>query len=86
MPSFPSSSPKLPSGYRLLRLEAVDSTNAEARRRAHERCVQEHPAEDLELDGARRRPEQALQREEPAHRWPLARRLGRWAGHGSPAD
>jgi BirA family biotin operon repressor/biotin-[acetyl-CoA-carboxylase] ligase len=34
MPSFPSSSPKLPSGYRLLRLEAVDSTNAEARRRA----------------------------------------------------
>jgi BirA family biotin operon repressor/biotin-[acetyl-CoA-carboxylase] ligase len=33
--SFISSpSPKLPSGYRLLRLETVDSTNAEARRRA----------------------------------------------------
>ena len=29
-----SSSPKLPAGYRLLRLETVDSTNAEARRRA----------------------------------------------------
>jgi BirA family transcriptional regulator, biotin operon repressor / biotin---[acetyl-CoA-carboxylase] ligase len=29
-----SSSPKLPPGYRLLRLETVDSTNAEARRRA----------------------------------------------------
>src|SRR3990170_7462312 len=26
--------PKLPSGYRLLRMETVDSTNAEARRRA----------------------------------------------------
>jgi BirA family biotin operon repressor/biotin-[acetyl-CoA-carboxylase] ligase len=34
MPSFASSSPKLPSGYRLLRLETVDSTNSEARRRA----------------------------------------------------
>jgi BirA family biotin operon repressor/biotin-[acetyl-CoA-carboxylase] ligase len=34
MPSFSSPSPKLPSGYRLLRLETVDSTNAEARRRA----------------------------------------------------
>jgi BirA family biotin operon repressor/biotin-[acetyl-CoA-carboxylase] ligase len=34
MPPFASSSPKVPSGYRLLRLETVDSTNAEARRRA----------------------------------------------------
>ena len=34
MPSFASPSPKVPSGYRLLRLETVDSTNAEARRRA----------------------------------------------------
>jgi BirA family biotin operon repressor/biotin-[acetyl-CoA-carboxylase] ligase len=34
MPAFTSSSPKLPSGHRLLRLETVDSTNAEARRRA----------------------------------------------------
>jgi BirA family biotin operon repressor/biotin-[acetyl-CoA-carboxylase] ligase len=34
MPTFPSPSPKLPSGYRLLRLESIDSTNAEARRRA----------------------------------------------------
>jgi BirA family biotin operon repressor/biotin-[acetyl-CoA-carboxylase] ligase len=34
MVSFTSSSPKLPSGYRLLRIETVDSTNAEARRRA----------------------------------------------------
>ena len=34
MAYFVSSSPKLPPGYRLLRLEAVDSTNAEARRRA----------------------------------------------------
>jgi BirA family transcriptional regulator, biotin operon repressor / biotin---[acetyl-CoA-carboxylase] ligase len=34
MPSSTSPSPKLPSGYRLLRLETVDSTNAEARRRA----------------------------------------------------
>lgn len=34
MVSFTSSSPKLPSGYRLLRMETVDSTNAEARRRA----------------------------------------------------
>ena len=33
MPPFASSSPKLPAGYRLLRLETVDSTNAEARRR-----------------------------------------------------
>jgi len=31
---FSSTSPKLPSGYRLLRMETVDSTNAEARRRA----------------------------------------------------
>lgn len=29
-----SPSPKLPTGYRLVRMEAVDSTNAEARRRA----------------------------------------------------
>jgi BirA family biotin operon repressor/biotin-[acetyl-CoA-carboxylase] ligase len=34
MRSFTSPSPKLPCGYRLLRLESVDSTNAEARRRA----------------------------------------------------
>jgi BirA family biotin operon repressor/biotin-[acetyl-CoA-carboxylase] ligase len=34
MRSFSSSSPKLPSGYRLVRLETVDSTNAEARRRS----------------------------------------------------
>jgi len=34
MTYFSSPSPKLPSGYRLLRLETVDSTNAEARRRA----------------------------------------------------
>ncbi|MGD9501833.1 MAG: biotin--[acetyl-CoA-carboxylase] ligase [Methyloceanibacter sp.] len=34
MASFASSLPKLPSGYRLLRMETVDSTNAEARRRA----------------------------------------------------
>jgi BirA family biotin operon repressor/biotin-[acetyl-CoA-carboxylase] ligase len=34
MPSLTSPSPKVPSGYRLLRLETVDSTNAEARRRA----------------------------------------------------
>lgn len=34
MPAFTSSSPKLPSGHRLLRIETVDSTNAEARRRA----------------------------------------------------
>ena len=34
MPPFASSSPKVPSGYRLLRLETVDSTNAEAGRRA----------------------------------------------------
>ena len=33
MPPFASSLPKVPSGYRLLRLETVDSTNAEARRR-----------------------------------------------------
>jgi BirA family transcriptional regulator, biotin operon repressor / biotin---[acetyl-CoA-carboxylase] ligase len=32
-PFFASSSPKVPAGYRLLRLETVDSTNAEARRR-----------------------------------------------------
>jgi BirA family biotin operon repressor/biotin-[acetyl-CoA-carboxylase] ligase len=34
MPDFSSTSPKLPAGYRLVRLESVDSTNAEARRRA----------------------------------------------------
>jgi BirA family biotin operon repressor/biotin-[acetyl-CoA-carboxylase] ligase len=34
MPVPNSLSPKLPAGYRLLRLETVDSTNAEARRRA----------------------------------------------------
>lgn len=34
MPPFASSLPKVPAGYRLLRLETVDSTNAEARRRA----------------------------------------------------
>jgi BirA family biotin operon repressor/biotin-[acetyl-CoA-carboxylase] ligase len=34
MTYFSSPSPKLPSGYRLLRIETVDSTNAEARRRA----------------------------------------------------
>lgn len=34
MRSFSSPSPKLPGGYRLLKLETVDSTNAEARRRA----------------------------------------------------
>jgi BirA family biotin operon repressor/biotin-[acetyl-CoA-carboxylase] ligase len=34
MTYFVSPSPKLPAGYRLLRLETVDSTNAEARRRA----------------------------------------------------
>lgn len=34
MTYFSSPSPKLPSGYRLLRMETVDSTNAEARRRA----------------------------------------------------
>lgn len=34
MPPLSSPAPKLPSGYRLLRLETVDSTNAEARRRA----------------------------------------------------
>ncbi len=34
MSYFSSPSPKLPSGYRLLRMETVDSTNAEARRRA----------------------------------------------------
>ncbi len=34
MTYFASPSPKLPPGYRLLRLETVDSTNAEARRRA----------------------------------------------------
>ncbi|MGH6864799.1 MAG: biotin--[acetyl-CoA-carboxylase] ligase [Methyloceanibacter sp.] len=34
MSYFSSSTPKLPSGYRLLRMETVDSTNAEARRRA----------------------------------------------------
>ena len=33
MPTFASSSPKLPARYRLLRLETVNSTNAEARRR-----------------------------------------------------
>lgn len=34
MTYFSSTSPKLPSGYRLVRMETVDSTNAEARRRA----------------------------------------------------
>jgi BirA family biotin operon repressor/biotin-[acetyl-CoA-carboxylase] ligase len=34
MAAFISSAPKVPSGYRLVRLETVDSTNAEARRRA----------------------------------------------------
>jgi BirA family transcriptional regulator, biotin operon repressor / biotin---[acetyl-CoA-carboxylase] ligase len=34
MSYFSSTSPKLPPGYRLLRLETVDSTNAEAKRRA----------------------------------------------------
>jgi BirA family biotin operon repressor/biotin-[acetyl-CoA-carboxylase] ligase len=34
MPPLASSLPKVPAGYRLLRLETVDSTNAEARRRA----------------------------------------------------
>src|SRR5512134_308784 len=34
MKSFATSLPKLPSGYRLLRTETIDSTNAEARRRA----------------------------------------------------
>jgi BirA family biotin operon repressor/biotin-[acetyl-CoA-carboxylase] ligase len=34
MPPFASSLPKVPAGYRLMRLETVDSTNAEARRRA----------------------------------------------------
>jgi BirA family transcriptional regulator, biotin operon repressor / biotin---[acetyl-CoA-carboxylase] ligase len=34
MTYFSSTSPKLPSGYRLLRMETVDSTNAEAKRRA----------------------------------------------------
>jgi len=34
MSTFATSAPKLPSGYRLVRMETVDSTNAEARRRA----------------------------------------------------
>lgn len=34
MSAFSSSAPKIPGGYRLVRLETVDSTNAEARRRA----------------------------------------------------
>jgi BirA family biotin operon repressor/biotin-[acetyl-CoA-carboxylase] ligase len=34
MASFTTSLPKLPSGYRLLRMETVDSTNAEAKRRS----------------------------------------------------
>ncbi len=34
MQAYSSTSPKLPAGYRLVRLESVDSTNAEARRRA----------------------------------------------------
>jgi BirA family biotin operon repressor/biotin-[acetyl-CoA-carboxylase] ligase len=33
MPPAVSSAPKLPSGYRLVRLETIDSTNSEARRR-----------------------------------------------------
>jgi BirA family biotin operon repressor/biotin-[acetyl-CoA-carboxylase] ligase len=34
MPSITSPAPKMPAGYRLVRLESCDSTNAEARRRA----------------------------------------------------
>jgi BirA family biotin operon repressor/biotin-[acetyl-CoA-carboxylase] ligase len=34
MAYFSSPAPKLPAGYRLLRMETVDSTNAEAKRRA----------------------------------------------------
>lgn len=34
MAYFASPSPKMPAGYRLLRLDTVDSTNAEAKRRA----------------------------------------------------
>ncbi|HYH70962.1 MAG TPA: biotin--[acetyl-CoA-carboxylase] ligase, partial [Methyloceanibacter sp.] len=34
MPGPASLAPKLPPGYRLLRMETVDSTNAEAKRRA----------------------------------------------------
>src|SRR3990170_31788 len=34
MAPLSSSAPRLPSGYRLVRLESVDSTNAEAKRRA----------------------------------------------------
>ena len=34
MSYFSSPAPKLPAGYRLVRMEAVDSTNAEAKRRA----------------------------------------------------
>ncbi len=34
MTYFSSPSPKLPTGYRLLKLETIDSTNAEARRRS----------------------------------------------------
>ncbi len=34
MSYFSSPAPKLPAGYRLVRMETVDSTNAEARRRA----------------------------------------------------
>ncbi|MGV1014909.1 MAG: biotin--[acetyl-CoA-carboxylase] ligase [Methyloceanibacter sp.] len=34
MTYFASSGPKMPAGYRLLKLESIDSTNAEARRRA----------------------------------------------------
>jgi BirA family biotin operon repressor/biotin-[acetyl-CoA-carboxylase] ligase len=34
MSHFSSPSPRLPAGYRLVRLETIDSTNAEARRRA----------------------------------------------------
>jgi BirA family biotin operon repressor/biotin-[acetyl-CoA-carboxylase] ligase len=34
MTYFTSPSPKIPAGYRLIRLETIDSTNSEARRRA----------------------------------------------------
>ncbi len=56
------------------------------RRRRDERRVKEHTPQNLELDRLRRRPQQALQGDESAHRRPFARRLGRWAGHRSRAD
>ena len=34
MSQFATTTPKMPAGYRLLRLDTIDSTNAEARRRA----------------------------------------------------